>query len=100
MIYLYAGLGLVMLVPIVLGLQATIAVAELERAETAAQGADGTLTRAWQQNLQQKTSTALAQPGAVVPEGYERRSYMLNGQQRFCVVPQNSPNERCLGEPT
>lgn len=54
MIYLYAGLGMAMLLPILVGLQTAVSVAELEQGELAMQAGDGKVLKDWRLRLSEK----------------------------------------------
>lgn len=54
MIYLYAGLGMAMLLPILVGLQTAVSVAELEQGELAMQAGDGKVLEDWRLRLSEK----------------------------------------------
>ena len=56
MIYLYAGLGMAMLLPILVGLQTAVSVAELEQGELAMQAGDGKVIRDFRERQQVKTA--------------------------------------------
>ncbi len=56
MIYLYAGLGMAMLLPILVGLQTAVAVAELEQGELAMQVGDGKVFKDWRLRLSEKNA--------------------------------------------
>ena len=54
MIYLYAGLGMAMLLPILVGLQSAVYVAELEQGELAMQNSASTIATEWESNRTRK----------------------------------------------
>lgn len=54
MIYLYAGLGMAMMLPILVGLQSAIFVAELEQGELAMQDSGGKVEDDWKKRQKEK----------------------------------------------
>lgn len=54
MIYLYAGLGMAMLLPILVGLQSAVYVAELEQGELAMQNSSRTIALEWEKSKDDK----------------------------------------------
>ena len=54
MIYLYAGLGMAMLLPILVGLQSAVYVAELEQGELAMQNSSRIIAMEWESNRTKK----------------------------------------------
>ena len=54
MIYLYAGLGMAMLLPILVGLQSAVNVAELEQGELAMQNSTSTIATEWEKSKDDK----------------------------------------------
>ena len=95
MIYLYVGLGMVMMLPIMVGLQVAISVSESATTENLFQQIGGKTYVEWTRRLEQKQSAYLEQfgDGAEVIEGYEVRGYSGN-DNGFCLVPKNSA-EKC-----
>jgi len=96
LIYLYVGLGMAMLLPIMVGLQTLVSVSELEVGEDAMQSTTGKIMTDWNLRLEQKTDAALSRPGYQPDQGYSIRSFS-NGQH-FCLVRTNVQGEKCPGE--
>jgi hypothetical protein len=93
LLFLYAGLGLAMLLPIMVGLQAAIFVSESEPRESLIQGGDGKVFAKWNSDLDFKDNLSLG----VSVEGFELRPFGEGAAQSFCLVPQNS-DEKCPEE--
>ena len=92
MIYLYVGLGMAMLLPIMVGLQVAVSVSELEIQEISFQSENGEIMRRWQEQLDKKTNSKTTAELGVV--GYAVRSYGVDGH---CVVPDGTA-EKCVEE--
>lgn len=96
MIYLYVGLGMAMLLPIMVGLQTAVSVAELEQGEVSFQMASGKTLRDWQAELALKSSSSLSAKvdGEEIVSGYVVRAYGDSGR---CLIPKES-DEKCPEE--
>jgi len=96
LIYLYVGLGMAMLLPIMVGLQTAVSVSELEQGERSFQLASGQTLRDWEKQLDLKSASSLAAAGqgAEVVQGYVVRAY---GESHYCLVPKDS-DEKCSPE--
>ena len=92
MIYLYVGLGMAMLLPIMVGLQTAVSVSELEQGEVSFQLASGKTMRDWESQLESKSVTSLASlgEGASVATSYLVRA---DGKGGYCLVPKDSDEE-------
>ena len=93
MIYLYVGLGMAMLLPIMAGLQTAVSVSELEQGERSFQLASGKTLRDWEAELDLKGAASLASAGdgSELVEGYVVRAAENKG---YCLVPKGS-DEKC-----
>ena len=127
MIYLYAGLGMAMLLPILVGLQSAVYVAELEQGELAMQNS----TRKTQdhiknfrddqleifmssdpdnclENAPKGFKTEIYKPGinecayhseATLDDLYIARIYNIGAEDwDACIVPENGPEPKCPEE--
>ncbi len=94
MIYLYVGLGMAMLLPIMVGLQTAVSVSELEQGERSFQLASGKTLRDWEAELKLKSTASLASAGhgKELVEGYVVRA--AAGNEDYCLVPKGS-DEKC-----
>ncbi len=96
MIYLYVGLGMAMLLPIMVGLQTAVSVSELEQGERSFQLASGKTLMDWEAELELKSTVSLASAGdgKELVDGYVVRAA---GNDDFCLVPKGS-DEKCPKE--
>jgi hypothetical protein len=94
LIYLYVGLGMAMLLPIMVGLQTAVSVSELEQGEVSFQALGGKTLRDWEDEHVLNSPEALSAKAEGV--GYEVRIY---GGSKRCLVPKdNTFNEKCPEE--
>jgi len=94
LIYLYVGLGMAMLLPIMVGLQTAVSVSELEQGERSFQSLGGKILLDWEGEHVLKSPEELSAKA----EGtdYELRMY---GGNKHCLVPKNNDfNEKCPEE--
>jgi len=93
LIYLYVGLGMAMLLPIMVGLQTAVSVSELEQGERSFQFSSGKALQDWEGELDLKSAASLASAGDgnELVDGYVVRAAGNNG---YCLVPKGS-DEKC-----
>lgn len=98
MIYLYVGLGMAMLLPIMVGLQTAVSVSELQQGEVSFQRASDRTLLDWNAELELKSASSLSAKKdgeEIVPgSGYVVRVYGDGGR---CLIPKGS-DEKCLEE--
>jgi hypothetical protein len=100
LIYLYVGLGMAMLLPIMVGLQTAVSVTELEQGEFSFQREGGKILRDWEDRLCLKADPNAACNNAPRPKGYAVRSFTIGNENKSCFVPDNpdSIEKKCLQE--
>jgi len=98
LIYLYVGLGMAMLLPIMVGLQTAVSVSELEQGEVAFQSLGSKILLDWEDELVSKSPESLSAKaeGEEVLPGLVVHIY---GDNNRCLVPKNNVfNEKCPEE--